>query len=621
METDKTDGIQDFAWRGMWLFLRWVLPPSILCAYLIAMAMGLSSQEGLEVTAIILPPIVLVFGLVHPYVSLRWLAVWALRARPGDGPGDRLHRILELPWRSMLFTTAAAWTLGGFFFSLPLCLWFDKDWFRLGLGTVIAFCFGVVVAFPFGLGLERLALPWALREQDAHPEVRPVGSGPFWPRQTWFLPLTFLATIFATLMLSACVVVVKLLGVRSLLKEVLLADGAVRSASRLDDVGSSLFVELAFALPWVGALVFILPAFTMGMLARRQVTSTGAVHGAIAGLASGRIRSPRWVSTDEMGDLASGLNGALNRLRQLPRMLQVSAQRLGAAGADLRVSNDEQHQGLTRQSAALHETQVTSEELRRASRVAADSAEEVLRVARRAEVLGKQGEAAVVLSLAGLSSIREVVSGVQERLSRLEERTVQIGEITGAVKDLADQSHVLAVNAAIEAARAGEVGRGFAVVAREMRGLADQSVQATRRIREILTDISEGIRGAASMSEQGERQVTAGLEQMRASGESLRALSHSSQESSDAARRIANAVTQQNAAFAQIATAITDLAQLMDGTLRRLSATQEATQTLQLVSGEVGQMALQLDAEEAPSPPVSDVLPAPPQQRPGDRAA
>ncbi|NNB98502.1 methyl-accepting chemotaxis protein [Corallococcus exiguus] len=614
---NETQDIRDLAWRGMWLFLRWVLPPSIVCAYLIAMVMGLSSQEGLLVTATVLPFIVLVFGLLHPYVTLRWLAGQALRRRHGDGPGDRLRRVLELPWRSMVFTTCAAWTLGGFFFSLPVCLWFGKDWFRLGLGTLIAFCFGVVVAFPIALGLERLVLPWALREQDAHPELTPAGSGPFWPRQSWFLPLTFLSTIFATVVLSACVVVVKLLAVRTLLQEVLLADGATQAAARLDDVGSSLFADLGFALPWVGALVFVLPAFTTWMLARRQATSASAVHGAISGLASGRIRSPRWVSTDEMGDLASGMNGALSRLRRFPRLLQTSAQRLGQAGTELRVSNEEQQQGLTRQAAALHEAQVTSEELRRASRIAADSAEEVLRVARRAETLGQQGEAAVVLSLEGLSAIRSAVSGIQQRLSRLEESTVQIGEITGAVKDLADQSHLLAVNAAIEAARSGEAGRGFAVVAKEIRGLSDQSVQATRRIRDILADISQGIRDAASMSEQGGRRVAAGLDQMRASGESLRALSHSSQESSEAARKIANAVTQQNAAFSQITTVIADLSQLMDGTLHRLSSTQEATRTLQVVSGEVGQMALQFDVQEAES--VS--TPVPPRLRGQGRAA
>ncbi|NNC05660.1 methyl-accepting chemotaxis protein [Corallococcus exiguus] len=614
---NETQDIRDLAWRGMWLFLRWVLPPSIVCAYLIAMVMGLSSQEGLLVTATVLPFIVLVFGLLHPYVTLRWLAGQALRRRHGDGPEDRLRRVLELPWRSMVFTTCAAWTLGGFFFSLPVCLWFGKDWFRLGLGTLIAFCFGVVVAFPIALGLERLVLPWALREQDAHPELTPAGSGPFWPRQSWFLPLTFLSTIFATVVLSACVVVVKLLAVRTLLQEVLLADGATQAAARLDDVGSSLFADLGFALPWVGALVFVLPAFTTWMLARRQATSASAVHGAISGLASGRIRSPRWVSTDEMGDLASGMNGALSRLRRFPRLLQTSAQRLGQAGTELRVSNEEQQQGLTRQAAALHEAQVTSEELRRASRIAADSAEEVLRVARRAETLGQQGEAAVVLSLEGLSAIRSAVSGIQQRLSRLEESTVQIGEITGAVKDLADQSHLLAVNAAIEAARSGEAGRGFAVVAKEIRGLSDQSVQATRRIRDILADISQGIRDAASMSEQGGRRVAAGLDQMRASGESLRALSHSSQESSEAARKIANAVTQQNAAFSQITTVIADLSQLMDGTLHRLSSTQEATRTLQVVSGEVGQMALQFDVQEAES--VS--TPVPPRLRGQGRAA
>jgi methyl-accepting chemotaxis protein len=317
---------------------------------------------------------------------------------------------------------------------------------------------------------------------------------------------------------------------------------------------------------------------------------------AIEALAHGRTTSPEWVSTDEIGTLASGMNAVLAKLRQLPLALQASAAQLSDAGTHLRGANDEQQQSLVRQAAALHEAQVTSEEIKRTSLMAADRADAVLQVARRAEELGQKGESAVEQSVTGLADIRRAVDGIQQRLVRLAESTTQIGDITETVKDLADQSHLLAVNAAIEAARSGEQGKGFAVVAREIRALADQSIQSTRRIRGILQEISQGIRDAALMGEQGVRTIGTGLDQMRASGDSLRELSRISQENSTAARQIAAAVTQQNAGFSQIFTAIGDLSQIMDSTLKRLESTQEATATLSIVSEEVGRMAGQFTA-------------------------
>nr|WP_237076897.1 methyl-accepting chemotaxis protein [Myxococcus hansupus] len=133
-------------------------------------------------------------------------------------------------------------------------------------------------------------------------------------------------------------------------------------------------------------------------------------------------------------------------------------------------------------------------------------------------------------------------------------------------------------------------------MAREIRALSDQSIQATRRIRTILQDISTGIRDAAKMGEAGVQTIGTGLDQMRASGDSLRELSRIAQENSAAARQIAAAVTQQDAGFAQIFDAIADLSQLMDATLKRLESTQEATNTLAVVSDEVTRMARQFNA-------------------------
>lgn len=591
--TNDDQLIKDFAKRGSLLFLKWVTAPALICAYLIGMAVGLQKAERLQVVVVIMPVIIAVYGFIYPYVSIRAIASQSLRHRPGDVPGERLQRILQLPWRASLFTTYVAWTLGGASFAVPVCLYFDKEPIRMVLGTLVAFCFGVVVSFPFGISLEKMCMPHAMEERRANPTLELKGGGIFWPRQAWFLPYTYVASIIATLLLSSSVVVVQLMGVRDRLAAELASNNKVNPAEMVETMSRELFSELASALPWVAVLVLVLPTITTYLLARRQAQGTSAVGSAISGLAAGRISSPEWVSTDEIGDLAFALNAVLSKLRQIPETLASSATRLVAAGNELTEANNEQQQSLNQQAAAIQQTQVTSQEIKQTSQMTSERAEAMLRVARRAEDLGHEGEAAIEQSVAGLSTIQQFVDAMQVKLNRLAESATQIGEITEAVKDMADQSNLLAVNAAIEAARAGENGKGFAVLAREIRALADQSVKSTTRIRGILGEVIGAIRAAATMVEQGSRDIAGGLERMRASSDSLRELSRLSQENSAAMRQIVAAVNQQNAGISQIFSAIADLSQIMDATLRRLESTQQATETLQAVSTEVGQMASQ----------------------------
>jgi methyl-accepting chemotaxis protein len=591
--TNDDQLIRDFARRGSLLFLMWVLAPILICAYLIAMELGVPSERALSTVILVMVPIAALTCLVFPYLALNALASKALRHLPEDAAGDRLRRILQLPWRASALISYAAWTVSGFSFSLIAGLMFDRGPLRILLGTLIAFCFGVVVSFPFGISLEKLGLSQAMEERKAHQALVVQGTGPFWPRQTWFLPFTFIASIVATLTLCICVVVVKLLALRDALRADLVAEGAAKSAERLQDLSGAMFVDLAWVLPWVAVLALILPTITAWMLARRQAQGAGAVGKAIEGLAVGRISSPEWVSTDELGDLAFALNSVLGKLRQIPETLASSASRLVAAGKELSEANNEQQQSLNQQAAAIQETQVTSQEIKHTSQMTSERAESMLRVAKRAEELGHEGEAAIEQSMQGLSAIQGFVDAMQVKLNRLAESATQIGEITEAVKDMADQSNLLAVNAAIEAARAGDNGKGFAVLAREIRALADQSVKSTTRIRTILGEVIGAIRAAATMVEQGSRDIQGGLEKMKASSNSLRELSRLSQENSAAMRQIVAAVNQQNAGISQIFSAIADLSQIMDSTLKRLESTQQATGTLEAVSTEVSEMAQQ----------------------------
>jgi methyl-accepting chemotaxis protein len=321
------------------------------------------------------------------------------------------------------------------------------------------------------------------------------------------------------------------------------------------------------------------------------VRATAAVREAFEGLANGTPFAPRWASTDEIGDLAAEMVSVLERLQEIPTRLHASASLLLSAGTALGSASSQQRQSLTEQAAMLQQAQLTSGEIRTTSELASHKAESVLRVAAHAEQLGRYGESSIEQTLMGLGTIREFVDGIRGKVLRLQESATQIAHIAITVKDLADQSHLLALNASIEAARAGDQGAGFAVVASEIRKLADQSVRETALIRKSLLDIGTAIRDVVSMSEQGARQVEGGLEMVRSSGSNLREMSLIIQENAAAARQIATAVNQQNTGITHIFTAMAHLSTGMDETMKRLDTTLQATETLQAVTREVTEIA------------------------------
>jgi methyl-accepting chemotaxis protein len=292
-------------------------------------------------------------------------------------------------------------------------------------------------------------------------------------------------------------------------------------------------------------------------------------------------------SSDEIGELAAAFGAMVEKLKQVVGALQDSVRLLKQAGDDLGTSTSEQSETITRQATALQETQVTAQEIKQTSLLAAQKAEAVLKLTEKADEVSNSGETAIESSLGGLTDIRAQVDEIAHKIAQLAERTQQIGGITQTVKDLADQSNMLALNAAIEAVRSGEHGKGFAVVAREIRSLADQSIQATNRVREILEDISGSIRGAVAITEKGTQKIEGGLQQVRVSGENLKQLSNIVKDNSAAVRQIAAAVSQQNAGITQIFSAVTDQTKMMDETMRRLETTTAAAGVLKDLSQRV----------------------------------
>ena len=270
--------------------------------------------------------------------------------------------------------------------------------------------------------------------------------------------------------------------------------------------------------------------------------------------------------------------------------LREAGQTLERTVQGLLSTSREQHALVQRQATSLHETSSTIQEIRQTSAVSASRAEIVLKVAGRAEELGQVGQNAVESSLSGLRGIREQIAGIVGQIQNLAERTAAVGEIVDTVQDLADQSNVLALNAAIEAARAGELGKGFGVVAREIRTLADQSIQSTGLIRTMNAEIQSAIHGAVGQTEQGNARMEEGLTQIRASGENLQEMAGVMQDSSQAARQIAASVSQQDAGIGQIATAVGSLGGAMEETVEGIRALEASATELRGTSSRIAEL-------------------------------
>ena len=339
----------------------------------------------------------------------------------------------------------------------------------------------------------------------------------------------------------------------------------------------------------VAVLVFVIGlalSFFIGTLITRPILSLRAATERIV-RAGDLTQTIDFKSRDEVGELAATFAQMVERLRSVPISMRESAELLMRAVERLSTSTADQGASISRQAAGLQQTQITAQEIRQTSQLAAQKAQGILKIAERAEGVSASGERAIEESRRGLSEIRTLVDTIAQKITQLGERTHQIGTITEAVKDLADQSNMLALNAAIEAVRSGEHGRAFSVVAREIRALADQSIQSTNRARQMLDDIAGAVREAVAITEHGAERMEAGLVQVQRSGENLRELSSIVKESSSAVRQIAAAVAQQNAGISQIFAAVTDLSKLMDETVKGLRETDHSVTILRDVTQRV----------------------------------
>jgi methyl-accepting chemotaxis protein len=263
----------------------------------------------------------------------------------------------------------------------------------------------------------------------------------------------------------------------------------------------------------------------------------------------------------ELAQLAAQLNEMVVHLAELSLDLRTGTQGIGAAATEILATVSEHTASANQQSAAINEVTATVSEAQASAQQVVAKAGDVAQLAQDTVRVGQDGAESVDAILKEMQNIRSQVENIAQNIFSLSEQTQQIGDIISSVTDIADQSNILAINAAIEAAKAGEQGKGFAVVAGEVRNLAEQSKQATAKVRTILVDIQKATNTAVLVTEQGTRGVEAGVTLTQRAGAVINQLAGAIYNASQAAQQISAASRQQNLAMDQIAQAMREINQ------------------------------------------------------------
>jgi twitching motility protein PilJ len=265
----------------------------------------------------------------------------------------------------------------------------------------------------------------------------------------------------------------------------------------------------------------------------------------LADLADGDLTTTATVSEDFTGAIADSINFTIDQLRILVSQINDTAVRVSTAAQEtqstalhLAEASEHQAQEIAGASAAVNEMAVTIDQV-------SANASESAAVAERSVSIANKGAEVVQNTIQGMDNIREQIQETSKRIKRLGESSQEIGDIVSLINDIADQTNILALNAAIQASMAGEAGRGFAVVADEVQRLAERSSAATKQIEALVKTIQTDTNEAVASMEQTTTEVVRGARLAQDAGVALEEIENVSTNLAELIQNISNAARQQ----------------------------------------------------------------------------
>lgn len=337
-------------------------------------------------------------------------------------------------------------------------------------------------------------------------------------------------------------------------------------------------------------------ALLTGMIASMAISNSisrriVAVATEAEAMADGNLGRTADVSgADEIGALASSFNKMSNNLKDLINSISQASNQIASASEELSATAEQMAKGMQMQTSQTSQVASAMEEMSATVLQVAKNSQSAASSAKDATSTAQKGGNVVSRSVEGMQRIAATVQESARTIMELGKSSDQIGEIVAVIDDIADQTNLLALNAAIEAARAGEQGRGFAVVADEVRKLAERTTKATKEIALMIKNIQKETQGAVAAMEAGTKEVADGVSLAKDAGSSLSVIIEAVDRVNDMISQIATASEQQSAAAEEISTSVEGIASVTKETASGSQQTSAASQELSRMAVELQRM-------------------------------
>ena len=352
----------------------------------------------------------------------------------------------------------------------------------------------------------------------------------------------------------------------------------------------------------LGMVVMLVSALLIGLFSlwlvnRHLVEPIRQLIDYVAQLSQGRF-SARVASDrqDELGRLAVAANTLRDFLAETFARLQRSATDLDSASGELNSIAGLMSQGTNEQfsrtdqvATAMNEMSATAQEVARHAAAAARAADD-------ADQSAQQGELVMQSTIDSITQMRGEIANTATVIRRLETDSGRIGKVLEVIRGIAEQTNLLALNAAIEAARAGEAGRGFAVVADEVRSLAQRTAASIIEINQIIQSVQTGAVDAALAIESGQSRSNESVEQVTQAGLMLERITESVEAIRDMNRQIATAAEEQTSVAEDISRNLTEITSIASTNLDNVQRTEAASNNLHGLSGQLNAVTARLSA-------------------------